>query len=410
MSTLVDSEAQFQLRLEQVNVPLSLRTALRNSGITTISPLAYAHGQPGQPIVQDAFTNWVGQIDPTATIGGVSAVKRLLFESQTQLLAMLKEEVTNPEPATARKVPQAERESRLTNLRNRLQGVLIEGHAEPSHSDVAAQMYDLNILKFIPLEKCYSRLTELTVANNPHAKLIEFEPSKIVLKDKDAEFEANVQSSYQVLEAMKRRGLALGFAGVMTFQRHDKYVQMLFAHFNSELPVGYSRCSVSRLIAADKAAWGHLLEQNVKPRPDDAGDLALDTRLVESLKSYEVSFALLPLASKQEKSAPSPSQRSPQRPSNQSSYKGGKKGGNRFKPYASKGKGKSKFDQRVPKEIREAGGTASTPDGDPICFDYSLKKCREQVSDGARCKKGYHVCCICYGMHCMVAGLTRPSK
>ena len=403
MSTLVDSEAQFQLRLEQVSVPPALRTALRNSGITTISSLAYAHGQPGQPIVQDAFTNWVRQIDPTATIGGVSAVKRLLFESQTQLLAMLKEQVTNPEPTTARKVPQAERESRLTNLRNRLQGVLIEGHTEPSHSllDVATQMYDLNILKFIPLEKCYSRLTELTVANKPHAKLIEFESSKIVLKDKDSDFEASVQSSYQVLEAMKRRGLALDFAGIMTFQRHDKYVQTLFAHLNREPPVGYSRCSVSQLIAADKAAWSHLIEQNVKPRPDDAGDLALDTRLVESLKSYEVSFTLLPLASKQQKSAPSSSQQSPQRPSNQNNYKGGKKGGNRFKPYASKGKGKSKFDQRVPREIREAGGTASTPDGDPICFDYSLKRCREQVSDGARCKKGYHVCCICYGMHCM---------
>ena len=221
--------------------------------------------------------------------------------------------MTNPEPTTARKVPQAERESRLTNLRNRLQGVLIEGHTEPSHSllDVATQMYDLNILKFIPLEKCYSRLTELTVANKPHAKLIEFESSKIVLKDKDSDFEASVQSSYQVLEAMKRRGLALDFAGIMTFQRHDKYVQTLFAHLNREPPVGYSRCSVSQLIAADKAAWSHLIEQNVKPRPDDAGDLALDTRLVESLKSYEVSFTLLPLASKQQKSAPSSSQQSP---------------------------------------------------------------------------------------------------
>ena len=57
---------------------------------------------------------------------------------------MLKEQVTNPEPTTARKVPQAEREARLVNLRNRLNGVLIEGHAEPSHCllDLATQLYD----------------------------------------------------------------------------------------------------------------------------------------------------------------------------------------------------------------------------------------------------------------------------
>ena len=144
MTSLVDSEAQFNLRLEQVRVPQALRIALRNSGITTISSLAYAHGQPGQPINADDFTAWVRQLEPNATIGAVSSLKRLLFESQTQLLAMLKEQVTNPEPTTARKVPQAEREARLVNLRNRLNGVLIEGHAEPSHCllDPATQLYD----------------------------------------------------------------------------------------------------------------------------------------------------------------------------------------------------------------------------------------------------------------------------
>ena len=54
--------------------------------------------------------------------------------------------------------------------------------------------------------------------------------------------------------------------------------------------------------------------------------------------------------------------------------KGGKKGGFRPKPYPPKGKGKGKkSDQRIPKEIREAGGTATTPDGAPICFDFAFQ-------------------------------------
>ena len=91
MTSFVDSEAQFDLRLEQVNVPSALRTALKNSGVNTISSLAYAHGQPGQPISNEEFGTWVRQLDPHATIGGVSSLKRLLFESQTQLLALLKD-------------------------------------------------------------------------------------------------------------------------------------------------------------------------------------------------------------------------------------------------------------------------------------------------------------------------------
>ena len=133
----------------------------------------------------------------------------------------------------------------------------------------------------------------------------------------------------------------------------------------------------------------------MKPRPDAAGTFALDTRLEEALKSYEVSFALLPLATKAQPKASAPA---PSKPSAPQQPKGGKKGGNRFRPYPSKGKGKSK-DQRVPKEIRDAGGTATTPDGNPICFDFSLKRCKESVAEGARCRKGYHLCGICYGPH-----------
>ena len=91
MTSIVDSEAQFDLRMDQVKLPAMLQRALKNSGINTISSLAYAHGQPGQPIVATEFQAWVQQLDPGATIGGVAALKRLLFESQTQLLAILKE-------------------------------------------------------------------------------------------------------------------------------------------------------------------------------------------------------------------------------------------------------------------------------------------------------------------------------
>ena len=159
---------------------------------------------------------------------------------------------------------------------------------------------------------------------------------------------------------------------------------------------------MSQLLAADRAAWSRLIETNTKPRPDAAGVLALDKELLEALKSYEVAFTLLPTASKQPAKPQASASSSPPKQQPGPFGKAGRKGNNRFRPYNAKGKGKTKtkFDQRVPREIREVGGTTSTPSGDPICFDYSLKKCKENVVDG-RCRKGFHVCAICYGHHCM---------
>ena len=42
---------------------------------------------------------------------------------------------------------------------------------------------------------------ELSFTNKPQSKLLEVESSKAVIRDKDADFESNVQSSYQALEA-----------------------------------------------------------------------------------------------------------------------------------------------------------------------------------------------------------------
>ena len=87
----------------------------------------------------------------------------------------------------------------------------------------------------------------------------------------------------------------------------------------------------------------------------------------DALKSYEVSFTLLPMMQRAKEKAVSASNQMEQK---------------------AKGKNKSKFEPRIPQQIREDGGTASTPDGDPICFDYSLKRRKEQVTDG-RCRKGF---------------------
>ena len=115
-------------------------------------------------------------------------------------------------------------------LQQRLAGVLISGQMEPGHTllDSVMSMVDKNQLKYLPPERCVSRVHELTNLKAPD-RMLDIEANKIIIKDKDEKIEAPAHTSLQVLEALKRRGIALEFGDCMGFLEHDKYVQALFA-------------------------------------------------------------------------------------------------------------------------------------------------------------------------------------
>ena len=181
------------------------------------------------------------------TVGAVATLKRLLFESQTQLLALLKEQVTQPDNFVPRS---------CRNLRTRLSGQVIEGATEPGHGllDQAIQMHEKNQVSYIPPERCVSRLHELTSSKQPD-RLLEIESSKLVIKEKKEDLEVAALSALQVQEVFRRRGLALDFADVCTFSVHERYLQLLFTHLHRDPPAGFSRCTVSQLVSADREVW-----------------------------------------------------------------------------------------------------------------------------------------------------------
>ena len=92
MASLLDSEAQFVQRTSDLRLSDELKRSLKRAGLQTFGTFAYAHGQPGQNIVDDAFETWVtGQLLTGATIADIAGAKRLLFESQAIVLASLQE-------------------------------------------------------------------------------------------------------------------------------------------------------------------------------------------------------------------------------------------------------------------------------------------------------------------------------
>ena len=388
MASLIESEAQFKSRMRDLKISEAMQTKVIDAGFTTHGVLAYAHGQPGQAIVDSSFESWVStHLDSAASLADIACIKRLLFESQTLVLASLKEQVTGlSSDTTVKKLPSAERETRLNVVKKQLTGLLIEGALEPAHCliDLCAAMQQSNEIKYISPERSVSRVHEIMSQKNP-TKQLDIAADSLVIKEHREVPDAIAHPAMQVHESFVRRGIAMLCADVVSHDKYTEYISTLFNHMHRDPPPGYSRCTVSQIVSADKAVWQKLLEDNIKPRRQADGSLQLDDALQKALESYEVSFCLLPLQSKKE-------------PKKEKKEKKEVKDVNKVKADKIKSPPKGKGKGRIPEAIMKLGGTSKNPAGENLCFAYNIGGCGD-AADGAKCKRGLHVCAKCFGLH-----------
>ena len=224
---------------------------------------------------------------------------KALFESQTMVLAALRDQVSNPDSQGARRLPDAEREKRMDNLKTSLVGVIVEGPLEPSHAllELCANQYQANQLQYIKPEKCTSRMHEITTGK-PSTKELQLEANKLVVREHVEVSEMTIHNSLLLQEAFKRRGLAYVFSNSVSHAAYERYLQTLFMHTSREPPPGCQRCSLSQLVQADRMVFIRLIEENVKPRRKPDGTYPMDLALTAALQSYHVSFTLMPLPAK----------------------------------------------------------------------------------------------------------------
>ena len=398
MALLIESEAHFSQRAQEINLGAGVLRALKQNGIATLGSLAYAFGQPGQPLDEGAFGEWAkGIAGEGISLGDLSALKRALFESQTMVLAALRDQVSNPDSQGARRLPDAEREKRMDNLKTSLVGVIVEGPLEPSHAllELCANQYQANQLQYIKPEKCTSRMHEITTGK-PSTKELQLEANKLVVREHVEVSEMTIHNSLLLQEAFKRRGLAYVFSNSVSHAAYERYLQTLFMHTSREPPPGCQRCSLSQLVQADRMVFIRLIEENVKPRRKPDGTYPMDLALTAALQSYHVSFTPMPLPAKAP-GKPSAEQRVTPNPPPAKKLRNEDpgKGKGKFKGKDAKGKSRK---VATPYAILNAGGVATTPDGSPLCFDYVLGHCNRSVTDG-QCVKGKHLCCVCFEPH-----------
>ena len=225
MASLLDSEAQFIQRTIDLKFSDELKRGLKRANLQTFGNLAYAYGQPGQNISDEGFETWfTTNILTGASVADIAGGKRLLFEAQTMMLASLQEQVTVTDQSAIEKLPVAERETKMKNLKNKLSGLLIEGPLEPAHCllELAANMHQINEVRYISPEKSVSRSHEVLTAKTP-SKQLDISAKNLVVKEKSEVPEMATSSALQVHEALQRRGLALVFADIVQHKNYSKY-------------------------------------------------------------------------------------------------------------------------------------------------------------------------------------------
>ena len=399
MASILDSEAHFLQRCEDLGLSVATRRAIKNLGLATVGRYAYSVSQPGQAIPEDQFASWLATSVGSVGVGESASLKRLLFECQTLVLSDLRLQVSDPGAHESKPLASAERERRLKSLRTALPGAIIEGDGEPSRAllELAVQMHTLNEIKYIAPEKATSRIFELT-SEKPASRMLELTQDKLVVKDREPEDGSACTTPMLLAAAMRRRSLALHFADVMSFEIHERYVARLFSHLTHAVPDGFGRPTLAQVLQADRLAWVHLIEKNVKPR-SVGGVRPLDTALPAAFEVYTVAFALIPRPSSGSggQGQGRAKKKRKQKTKKTESADGKADATKRTPPpppAKGTGKGKGGAEGQVPNDIRALGGKARTPQGKDICFGFnSAAGCRL-----TSCSR-LHVCARCFDRH-----------
>ena len=268
--SLLDSKSEFDSRAQQVGLVEEVVQALsdkgiaslaQRGGIASLAQLGFAAGTPGTTD-ETSLRAWASETlgSLSVPLGQEIALRRLLFTAHTLIIASLKEEVARASSAAdvVRKLPPVEREARLTKLREKLPGIDLTRHQEPSYElvDAFSAMLEARSVRWVPFHRCTSREQELSARSyNKELQVMQSQDGKLSLKEGQASRHANVSDGLRVQQAMSRRAAAAEIAGIATFDALQKWHTYLLNTLTQQLPQGFTPVALEQLTAADKELW-----------------------------------------------------------------------------------------------------------------------------------------------------------
>jgi len=217
--SLVDSAAAFTVRCDEIDDSKQMGLLLARQGVTTFSSLSFAIGTPNQPPTDAAFDAFAQRVFTLPSMGQIGKLRRLLFESQTYVLAQLKMSVSSDQSSMARKLPFPEKQARLADLKHRLNGVVLEGEKEPAYSliDLCQTIYETGNIIWIHPSKCHKRDSEVKASVKDPKQILRVEAQTLKIDNEVSTADAEHGTELKLMWCLQRRGFALDMTGVVSW-------------------------------------------------------------------------------------------------------------------------------------------------------------------------------------------------
>jgi hypothetical protein len=404
----LDSEASFASRLRDLRLE-PFAELITAAGWGTAGSFAFSCNYSPGMTDETSFVNTVvipilGAADHPLK----ASLKRLHFESYTLMVSEMKRKVERVEDDAPRRLPMPERDARRDRQARELVGLSLTGEFECAHGliDKAVQMMEDDIIRYLPVDECSKREQEMN--GEKKDKELKTDSRGFVRETSvNAKVIADTTSDLRLKNAFIRRGLAFDQAQVMAFATHEKLVSLLFTEYMRDPPIGFRKVSQDQMMRADREVFRRLQELTRKGiRPAADGARPIDAAMQGVLDCAAVQMLLLPLAEgsgggKREREQKGPVDAN--QPKSKAAKKNAKKKSNmeelnKFRkdaaaPKAAKGAAKGERHIALPREL--IGNTAVTSDGKNLCFSFNMAGgCSSaETARGARCNKGWHLCC-----------------
>ncbi|CAE7555695.1 SLC24A2, partial [Symbiodinium sp. CCMP2592] len=253
---VTESKANFSSRAKALGLEDPVLVKFVDAGIDGMSKYAflssYVPGSTDERPFTAAIVKVLGR-DPS--IAELSVLRRLLHESYNLTVSELQSQVERTDDSAPRKLAAPDRADRLQRQQVRLSGLTIHGPTLPGHAviDKCVQMYEDNVLHYLPPQSCPCRDDEVKFKKDRDDKMLSVDGAgHVSLRTQVAKVDADVSSDLLLKLALTRRGLALDQARIVTFSEHERWVEALFTARFRDPPDNYARVTLQQLMQADR--------------------------------------------------------------------------------------------------------------------------------------------------------------
>ena len=128
-------------------------------------------------------------------------------------------------------------------------------------------------------------------------KQLTLDAEKLIIKEKADVPDQYHSSELQAFEALRRRGVAMAFADMLTWDSHERYLQQLTGHLRMDPPQNYMRPTLQQILKADRSnpCWS-TRESQVRPAERQRAPIFFPSdTFVASARSFNMFKSLLQL-------------------------------------------------------------------------------------------------------------------